>query len=123
MKTILKNKWHLHALILVFVISVLWYSDNHPNWFDFENVGNFWRAFIVVFVSFCIACFAEWLQGNFFGAHQGKQGFNDSRNDVIATTVVAVIGCILFPIINPFAFLIGSVLVIAGLEIYKRKTK
>lgn len=121
LNTILINKWHLHALILVFVILTTWYSDTHPLWFDGENVGVVFRGVVITFVSYCTAFVVEWIQSKFFGAHKEKGGGKRSWKDIWATTVVAGVGAILANFFNPIWFLFISLIIIGALELYKRK--
>lgn len=117
MKNFLANKWHLHALIIVMMQALLMYSDNNPNWSDFENVGNFWRWFILTFFSFCGAFVWEWGQRKFFGAHKGKDGNKRSWEDIYVTTIAAAVGIA----VNSIWFAGVVLAVILVLEIYRRK--
>lgn len=119
MKTILKAKWHLHALIIILMQPVIMYSDANPKWFDFGNVGNFWRWVILTFASFCLAFVVEWIQRKFFGAHKGKLGSKTSWADIYATTVAAAIGIA----INEIWFAFGALTAIVILEVIRRKNK
>lgn len=121
MKTILKNKWHLHSLILVFVIFITWYSDTHPLWFDGKNVGVVFRGIAITFASLCIAFTVEAIQGRVFGANKGIEGEKIRRGDILATTVVAGVGAILANFLNPIWFASISLLIIGGLQLYKIK--
>lgn len=121
MKSVLMNKWHMHSLIILFVVSVCWYSDFNPEWFDFGNVGAIARGGILVFVSFCIGGFVEWIQGKFYGAHQGIEGTRASNMDVVATTVASLLGVILYAIFkSPEWIMTITILVVGALEYYRR---
>jgi hypothetical protein len=119
MKTILKAKWHLHALIIILMQPIIMYSDKNPEWFDFGNVGNFWRWFILTLASFCLGFVVEWIQRKFFGAHKELGGNKRSWQDIYATTVAGAVGIA----VNELWFAVGVLTAIIILEVIRRKNK
>lgn len=119
MKNFITNKWHLHALIIIIMQPIIMFSDSNPKWFDFGNIGNFWRWVILTFASFCIAFVVEWIQRKFFGAHKGKSGSKTSWADIYATTVLAGIGIA----INELWFAIMVAILATIGEIHRRSNK
>jgi hypothetical protein len=121
---ILSNKWHLHALIILFTTLFMWaFGQSSDDWFYTTFLGNFFRCFLSVFFSACIAWIVEWVQRKFFGAHQGKDGIAASDWDVIATTVLAITGVISYYFFTEIQLIIATLLFSGGCEIYRRLNK
>ena len=113
MKTILKNKWHLHSLngvVSLFLMNKLDLGDNTQN------------IIITLFLCLFIAVGIELCQGYFFGANKTPEQIEEAKLDVLAGMISSVIGIIFSLTIN-FNFVhlsliwIGIVLI---LEVFRR---
>ena len=82
-----------HAITLpaTFFIDKWFYANNY---FQFAEIGSFWRIFILTFVSFWIARVVESVQG-LMGANKTPEERKDMWNDIIVSTTAGFIGVIL----------------------------
>ncbi len=89
MKTILKNKWHLHTgLSLVAAILFLFLTDKFPYFMQIGYTGNFLQIFLAIFLCGWCAFLIEWIQSKFFGA----KDFKTSWGDIKVSLLGAVLG-------------------------------
>lgn len=128
MKTILNNKWHLHAIALIFSVLIMYAFETQKDlgesfWWSKTFFGNVARFFIATFAGFVAGGTVEILQGLIFKAHQGKEGLKASTLDWIVTASASFVGCILYFLINTWWLIGVTAGIILCLELYKRITK
>jgi hypothetical protein len=88
MKTILKNKWHLHALvgaILAVLLQLLITTS--------DSLRDLEVSFIALFVLFCASFVWEWGQNVFYKANQTME---TSWGDIIASVIGGTIGIAIY---------------------------
>ena len=88
MKQILKNKWHLHAVVGAIVVVLLQLLLTTS-----DSLRDLEVSLLSLFILFCGASVWEWLQNVIYKANQSTQ---TSRGDVIASVIGGVIGLVIY---------------------------
>lgn len=120
MKTILKNKWHLHAPIGAVVMSVLLFLFTYS-----ESLRHLEQIILAFPILFAGLWFFEWNQDRRLPILE-KQTNKGFYGDIFAGLAGGLIAVLANVIGNyTFEIIVLLILLIAGaiLEIYKRKTK
>ena len=94
---------HIVALPLATLLTWWFYNSKL---FDFHNIGVFWRMFLLVIGTLLISTAIEIFQG-MLGANTTPLERKDMQNDIIVSTICALIGsiigeCMLFVFITQY---------------------
>lgn len=79
-----------HGVTLPVTLLMTWLFVKYQ-YFDFHNIGAFWRIAIMTFFSFFAAGVNEWQQG-VRGANRTPIEQKDMENDIIISTLSGLIG-------------------------------
>ena len=123
MKTILKNKWHLHTgLSIVAAILFLFLTDKFPNFMQIGYTGNFLQIFLAIFLCGWFAFLIEWIQSKFFSPQESTTFFGDIKASILG----AVVGVLSYYIFTKISISIAIVtfivtIVLQGYKVTKIK--
>lgn len=115
MKNILAKKWHLHMLTLP--MSCVFIHFALKGFLQLDETGNFFIAFITIFISAALGFTVEWIQGAFFGANKTPDEVKASNLDILACIIGGTIGVIAWG--NLQVALYSTILIIL-LEIFRK---
>lgn len=97
MKKIILNRWHLHFLLLSFVVIFLQKSEDDHSFLHFYEVQEWGKVFLITLGCIIASFLAEAYQGIFKGANSTWDLLvKKALPDIIAGTISGLVGYLIF---------------------------